>query len=252
VAATLTGKLAERLRDRIESGELPPGALLPAERALADAESVSRVTARNALRILVQHGLIAARHGVGYAVRADVRLRWIATDSERGDELGGPAPNDSWSRQVRLQGHKPGETIVAVEHVPASERQAADLDVEPGTMLLARRRIRYVDGRPHMIADSYYLAGDVAGTPIELPGDVQPGVFKIFEKMGRPWGKPRRDLTIARMPTASEADALGIDPIGTPVIELTRISRDRAGTPVRLSVFVGHKLQIEHNYEEQQ
>lgn len=251
MATTKAGDLADQLRHRIEAGEFPPGSVLPAERTLASNMGVSRATAQGALKKLVNHGLVIARHGVGYEVRSDSRLRWIATDHERGDELGGPAPNDSWSRQIRLQGRVPSEKIVAVEHVPAEDKVAAWLEVEPGTDLVVRRRLRYVDDRPLMIADSYYLAADVAGTPIEQPGDVQPGVFKIFERMGRPWNGHRRDRVRTRKPTVDEARALEL-PDGSSVAQVARISRDRNGAPVRLSVFVvSDEVEIEFDYEEQ-
>jgi DNA-binding transcriptional MocR family regulator len=57
--------LARALRAAVERGALPPGARLPAERALAEAVSVSRGTAVAAYDQLVADGLVERRHGSG-------------------------------------------------------------------------------------------------------------------------------------------------------------------------------------------
>jgi GntR family transcriptional regulator len=248
LVAKLSDALAERLRRDIEAGVYPPGSLLPAERTLARDHDVSRVTAQGALRKLVGWGMVLPRHGRGYEVRQDTRLRWIASDHERGGE--GPPPNDSWSRQVRMQGRTPGEEILAVEQVLADDDQAERLGVSQGTVLVARRRLRTVDGVPHMIATSLYPYEIVKDTPIAQPIDVQPGVFAIFDQMGRPWTSHRIEHLIARLATKVEQDLLEL-PTGEPVLQLTRVSRDRAGVPVRLYVVVMRDGEIEFDYEEQ-
>jgi DNA-binding transcriptional MocR family regulator len=57
--------LARAVQAAIERGALPPGARLPAERALSDAVSVSRGTAVAAYDLLVADGLVERRHGSG-------------------------------------------------------------------------------------------------------------------------------------------------------------------------------------------
>lgn len=60
---SLSAAVFEQLRDRIVSGELPPGAPLPAERVLCEALGVNRGAVREALRRLQQSRLVAVRHG---------------------------------------------------------------------------------------------------------------------------------------------------------------------------------------------
>ena len=57
--------LAEELRRRILAGELPEGAALPVERALAAEAGVSRTAVREALRMLEAQGLVVTRPGRG-------------------------------------------------------------------------------------------------------------------------------------------------------------------------------------------
>ena len=61
--------VANRLRDRILSGDLEDGALLPKEEELREAYPVSKPSIREAMRILEAEGLITVRRGnVGGAV----------------------------------------------------------------------------------------------------------------------------------------------------------------------------------------
>ena len=64
-AGPLFRLLARGVQAAVERGALPPGARLPAERALAEAVSVSRGTAVAAYDLLVADGLVERRHGSG-------------------------------------------------------------------------------------------------------------------------------------------------------------------------------------------
>lgn len=61
-------KLAEKLRAQISSGKFKPGDALPTEMEICETEKVSRHTARDALRILTDDGLIERRRGAGTVV----------------------------------------------------------------------------------------------------------------------------------------------------------------------------------------
>ena len=60
--------LAARLRDLALAGDLPAGTRLPAERELAAALGVSRVTVASAYRVLRDEGHATTRHGAGTVV----------------------------------------------------------------------------------------------------------------------------------------------------------------------------------------
>src|SRR3954454_18887056 len=61
-------RIADHVRDLIESEELRPGERLPAERDLARMLGVSRVPIREAMRTLAAQGLIEIRRGQGMFV----------------------------------------------------------------------------------------------------------------------------------------------------------------------------------------
>ena len=56
-------RLAAQLRAAIESGELAPGDKLPSERKLVETHDVARNTAREAVRLLADEGLVTVEHG---------------------------------------------------------------------------------------------------------------------------------------------------------------------------------------------
>ncbi len=240
--------IADDLRIRIANGEFA-SSRLPAERTLAEQLGVARGTVRSALESLKAEGAITARQGLGYFVREHKPIRWIASEPERNLDTG-ISPSDAWSRNIRAQGFTPEERIT-VEIDKADAYTAERLEVAVGTDVVIRRRLRLVDGEPFMIADSYYIYEDVKDTPISRSGDVLPGIYAIFEQMGRPWSPAKVDRIGARMPRRHEISMLSIG-AGTPVMTIARVSRDIHGTPVRLSYFVvpGDRSESEYHYRE--
>ena len=75
-------RLAERLRRKVSGGTLAPGAWLGTEVAIASEGGVSRMTARRAVQVLVDEGLVERRAGRGVFVReegaAGRRVRFLA------------------------------------------------------------------------------------------------------------------------------------------------------------------------------
>ncbi|MEV4351104.1 FadR/GntR family transcriptional regulator [Actinoplanes sp. NPDC049596] len=73
----LVSQVAERVRDRITSGEWGVGTKLPGEHKLALLLGVSRPTLREAMRILAGAGLVESRQGAGvFVVAAEPRVAW--------------------------------------------------------------------------------------------------------------------------------------------------------------------------------
>jgi GntR family transcriptional regulator len=68
---TLYRQLADTLRTAISTGQFATGDQLPTELELCATHNVSRHTARDALRLLTDEGLIERKRGVGTRVKAD-------------------------------------------------------------------------------------------------------------------------------------------------------------------------------------
>lgn len=58
-------RIAATIRDRINSGQWPPGQRVPSQHDLAVEFDVARATVQSALRLLAASGLIATRQGAG-------------------------------------------------------------------------------------------------------------------------------------------------------------------------------------------
>ncbi|HEY2261978.1 MAG TPA: winged helix-turn-helix domain-containing protein [Streptosporangiaceae bacterium] len=73
-------RIADKLRRSIESGDLAPGAQLPSERQLAATYGTARNTAREAIRLLADSGLVIAEQGRGAFVRRSAPLIRLGND----------------------------------------------------------------------------------------------------------------------------------------------------------------------------
>lgn len=76
----LHGQVIQKLGQRIVSGELRPGDVLPREELLAEEMDVSRSALRESMRVLSAKGLIEARPKVGTRVRE--QCHWQQLDSD--------------------------------------------------------------------------------------------------------------------------------------------------------------------------
>lgn len=68
VRKSLVSIVADALLDRIIAGDLDVGAALPSEAEIGEAHDVSRVTVREALRVLTTQGIIRVTSGIGSVV----------------------------------------------------------------------------------------------------------------------------------------------------------------------------------------
>ena len=81
-------QIADELREQIETGALPPGALMPSEPEVARSYGGSRQTARSALQLLEQQGLVIVRPPRGRIVRSNQRLVWRLSEFELPEKIG--------------------------------------------------------------------------------------------------------------------------------------------------------------------
>src|SRR5271170_1001243 len=121
-------QVIEELRRRIESGEYPPGSLLPSEHQLSDEFRIARPTVVRALRVLRQDGWIETQQGKGSFVRGRPALAGLESQRPGEDALN---RDEAW---------EPGEPVDVGLSVPPA-RVAALLGTGHGAELLARRRV---------------------------------------------------------------------------------------------------------------
>ncbi|WP_411078318.1 GntR family transcriptional regulator [Streptomyces sp. cmx-10-25] len=230
--------IAESFRARIASGALQPGDKLPSTKQIAEKFGASELVVYRAITQLKESGHVVARQGAGAFVRVYNPLIWNPGEYERGERRDDPVTNtDDWKAQVRAQGREPEQGTPQVSVEPASKDIAHWLGLEPGTRVVARRRLRLVDGEPCQLADSFFPVKVAQGTPLMMERDV---TMKggILAATGNPQLRIRDELDI-RMPTGPEIERLGLQNLpGTPVCQHVRIGYGADDVPVRVMVTI--------------
>lgn len=221
-------QMADRLRERIASGELAPGDRVPSEAELMETYSAARATVRQAIGVLRTEGLVVAEQGRGAFVRSRPPVRRLASDrfARRHRDEGKAAST------AEMEGRQPQVEVLAVEPCAAPAQVAQRLGLPEDAKVLCRFR-RYLDGgQPLEIATSYIpwaLAEDTAMVESN-PGPG--GIYARIEEKGRRLGRFAEEVT-ARMPTVEEVRALALT-TGTPILHLIRTAYDADGQAVEV------------------
>lgn len=218
-------QVAEQLRQRIYSGELPPGTRLPSEAGLIQQYGVSRVTVRGAIKELQTEGLIVTRQGKGSFVRdrePTRRLgarRYDADTDYAAKRISEPLTSYGFDYAADRERYR---VDTSFRETRASPRVAELFGVEAKEAVLERRLIFYIDDRPEQIITSYLLYSTVRGTPVADP-DNEPwpgGVIGALASLGITAVAVEESVR-SRMPTPEEADTLRLA-TGVPVLVVTR------------------------------
>lgn len=147
--------IAGQLRQRIEDGTYQPGDRLPTEAELMLEHSAARGTIRDALGLLEEEGLVERRVGVAGGTFVRQRLA-IDIYAWRDDQpMSTNSESDLFFRTVREQGRTPSQDF-STRNDLMPPAYAELLHVEPGEPATVRRCVRYIDGIPHSIQDSWY------------------------------------------------------------------------------------------------
>ncbi|HEY8474143.1 MAG TPA: FadR/GntR family transcriptional regulator [Natronosporangium sp.] len=162
MAESLGDQIAARLLDEIVNGRYPPGSPLPPEWELAEREGASRLTIREAVRILRQKNVVAVVRGRGTFVQP--RSRWSPLDPAVLDALAGSPDALTERLQALLEARSLVE--VGVAELAAARRSDQDL----AAMAEAVAAMREADGDVAAFADADLAFHDAvmtaAGNPV--------------------------------------------------------------------------------------
>src|SRR2546427_10760939 len=135
-------RIAEALRERIQDGELPPGARLDNQRQLARSFGVTLMPLRQALELLEREHLITRRHGLGTFVAAPsvdydiLQLRRFAGD-------------------LSAKGEHVATRLLGTRFAAADRRVAEALRLAGRPRVLVLERLRLVDEHPVSLQRSF-------------------------------------------------------------------------------------------------
>jgi GntR family transcriptional regulator len=228
--------IAEAIRSQIESGELPPGAQLPSERDLASAYGTARNTAREAVRLLADTGLVITDQGKGSFVRPQMSLIRLGNDRYS------PRHRDTGLSPFLLECAKQGKTgrfeVLSIDRVQPPSDVAERLGVSSRTKsVLRRENVFYADDDPVERVTTYIPWVIAKGTGLiqdEVPH--QFGIHGILEDQGHIMTRLREEVS-TRMPRPEETRLLRLRP-GVPVLDVWHTSLDQDGQPYELTRFV--------------
>ena len=210
-------EVADALEQQIGTGEMAPGSRLPSERALAERYSLSRMTARQAVELLVRRGVVTRRPGSGTYVaapRVEHTLQRL---------LG-------FTEQMQAQGVEPSGRLLTVDIAPVDDAAVAGaLELDGTDRAWAVRRVRYGDGEP-LLVETFHVPERVCP---DL-GEHDLALGSLYAILRTSYGVDPTSAHETIEPAALDEDEalyLLARP-GAPAILVTRVTRDAAGRPI--------------------
>jgi len=221
--------IADDLRRRILSGDLPANAALPSNEDLAAQHHVARGTVRRALEDLQREGLIYGRTTAGMFVRDRQRYRLELT----GNDLAGYSPTfprltDRLLAAISGPDRPLSQTLHVGVLVPPLG-VAARLETGDEAVVL-RHRVMYAGNDKISIANGYFPAEVAEGTSLEVSTLIEDGDLAVLERRGTP-AEDLVDEVFVRPATAGESVEMGWT-TGQPILGQMCTAHDSDGRPL--------------------
>ncbi len=240
MAAPMYRQIADDLRQKIESGELAPGAQLPTELELRDMyDNASRNTIRDAIRWLTTRRLVYTQPGRGTFVAATIK-HFIVPLTPSKTAVGGDE-GKAFEDAVGYQGGRPSFSHPKVEVQRAGGEVARELRIEEGAMVVSRNQQRFIDNRPSSLQTSFYPMefAQQGASQLLLAQDIPEGVTKYLEKELGIRHAGYRDRLRVRAPNEGEVDFFKVPDDGTVLmLVIHRTAYAEGDKPIRYTVTV--------------
>jgi GntR family transcriptional regulator len=225
-------EVADALQRRILAGELTSHDRLASEREIAEAFGLSRMTARQAVELLVRRGVVYRRPGSGTYVSPPRVVHSL-------ERLAG------FSEQMRRQGVHPSGRVLEMRCSESPDDGAMRaLGLAEGDAAWMVRRMRYGDGEP-LLLETFWVPDALC--PDLGRRDLARG--SLYDLLRQRYGIDPRTADESIEPAVLEPDDarhLGARP-GAPAMVVTRTARDRDGRPVEFArdVYRGDRARFE-------
>jgi GntR family transcriptional regulator len=239
MAPPMYQRIADDLREQIESGRLRPEAQLPTELELREKYEASRNTIRDAVKRLTSLGLVETRPGQGTFVvrKIDPFVTRLTGDPGKGNA---GVEGTTYLSEVSEEHRTATVGPVRVEVQPAAVEVALRLRIDPGTQVVSRHQERFIDETPWSLQTSFYPMQFVtSGQALRLvmAEEFVDGAVKYLEQTMALKQVGYRDWITARNPDANEQTFFRI-PHDSMVFEIFRTGFDQNGVPMRVTVTV--------------
>lgn len=231
--ATGYREIARQLATELDDpGRYPPGTQIDTIDTLMSRFRVSKITIQRALDVLKAEGRLVSSTTRGHRVPHPRIQIPISRYGQVLDPARVRADLGPWETALHDQGLVGHGDVYLVDRTEATTNQALALQVQAGSTLVGRHR--------HMTIDTYGLVAQIQhawmpltlieGTPLADPADIPGGVYAVMTAHNIHPHRVRETVS-ARTVRGDEGDQLGL-PQGAPVMELWRITFDRAANPI--------------------
>jgi GntR family transcriptional regulator len=136
------------IRQRIESGNLRPGDVVPSERDLARTHQVSLMTARHALASMERDGIVERRRGVG---------TFVSTPKIHFNRL------MSYTEQMSSRSLTAGSKVLFAKILDNEPEATARLSLPPKSRIIKLERLRHAAGEPFALETCHLSAAQFPG-----------------------------------------------------------------------------------------
>jgi GntR family transcriptional regulator len=240
MAEPMWRRIAEDLRQKIESGELgEDGQPLPSELDLRDRYSASRNTIRDAVKWLTNRGMVVTRPGQGTFVSQKInpfvtRLSSVITGTQGGEGTG-------YGSEVEEGKRTPEETDpkIEIQKASGSVAVARQLRLDPTEKMVSRHQERRIDGIPWSLQTTFYpmrLVAEGADRLLDTE-TIKPGALPYIEKALGLKRAGRLDHHKIRNPDKNETEFFSLPDTGRiSILELTQTIYDESGVPFAVTV----------------
>ncbi|HFK8890629.1 TPA: GntR family transcriptional regulator [Streptococcus pyogenes] len=221
-------KIHDAIKKDIDLGIWPIGSRLPSERHLAEHFTVSRMTLRQAITLLVEEGILERRIGSGTYV-ASHRVQ----EKMRG--------TTSFTEIIRSQGRQPSSKLLSYQKQLASDTEVKELNLDKTDLVIRMERIRYADSVP--------LVYEIASVPEKFiktvkRADITEHFFHSLIANGYEIGKSKQTI-YAKLASERVASYLEVAK-GHAILALTQVSYFTDGKPFEYvrSQYIGDRFEF--------
>jgi GntR family transcriptional regulator len=207
-------QLANKLSDGIHNGLWRPEEALPSERVLSDRLEISRDTARKAIDILCERGILTRKPGSGTYVPP---------------KLVQPLSRlTNFTEELKQRGFNPGSRWLTREIGAATAEEILTLGVSPNSTIARLKRLRTADNTVMIIEST-----SIPTRYLSDPHDVQDALYDYLDTRG---AMPVRAIQHIRAVNANEEQATlaNIQP-NAAMLHIMRIGYLDNGAPVELT-----------------
>ncbi len=210
-------QLMDILREKVQQGEWGPGDQIPGEQDLCEHYQVSRTVVRQALRELEYEGVISRQKGKGTFISLPKISEGLV------QKLTG------FYQDMVERGLKPGSKVLHQDVIPAPEKVARFLQIQPGEKVIDIERLRFINDEPIQLVTTY-VPFEICPSLATVDLTNQSLYAYLEQGCGIEIAKGHRYIE-AVLANEHEAELLGIEH-RSPLLMLDSVSFSEDGRPI--------------------